>query len=187
MVNDPAARNEVFKLAEPPPSVAVPNIVVPCLKVTSSPSGGGPKLDPTAAVKVTDCATTDGFARDMSVVLVVILFTFWINDAELLPRKFGSPEYMAVIVLEPTGRVEVPRVAMPPLRGTVPKTVEFCLNTTEPVGLPPNCPNTFAVKVTVWPMSDGVAEEVSAVEVLALDTLCDDAAELLPLKLLSPE
>ena len=120
-------------------------------------------------------------------MLVVILFTFWINDAELLPRKFASPEYMAVIVLDPTGRAEVLRMATPPLRGTVPKTVEFWWNITVPVGVPPNCPDTFAVKVTVWPMSDGVAEEVSAVEVLALDTLCDAAAELLPLKLLSPE
>ena len=53
-VNDPAVENDVFKLAEPPLNAAVPNIVVPCLKVTSSPSAGAPKLDPTVAVKLTD-------------------------------------------------------------------------------------------------------------------------------------
>ena len=45
---------------------------------------------------------------------------------------------------------------------------------------------TVAVNVTLWPNTDGLADDVSAVLVLAWFTTCDTAELVLPLKLLSP-
>jgi hypothetical protein len=185
-VRNPAASDEVLKLAVPPLSVPVARRVVPILKDTVSPSGGEPKLELTVAVKVTVWPTSDGLREDVSVVLAVILVTVWVSEGDVLPRKFASPLYIAGIVFDPSGRVEMLKVAMPPVSVAVPKVVPPCLNVTEPVGVP-NCPATLAVNVTVWHTTDGVTEDVSTVEVVALDTLCARAAEALPLKLLSPE
>ena len=186
IVVEPAAREDVLKLAEPLLSATLVSVVVPCLKVMVSPSGGDPKLELTVAVKATVCPTSEGLREEASVVVVAILFTVCVSDAEVLPRKLVSPPYMAVIVLDPSGREEVLKVAAPPLRVTVPRVTEFRLNVAEPVGIPPNCPDTLAVNVTVWPTTDGLTEDESAVEVVALDTLCVTTAELLALKLLSP-
>jgi len=49
---DPFAK-EVDKFATPPLSVAVPTTLAPCMNVTVSPSGGGPMLELTLALKVT--------------------------------------------------------------------------------------------------------------------------------------
>ena len=50
-----AGSAEVVKLPEPPLNNPVPNIVVPSMKVTVSPTGGAPLLDVTSAVNVTAC------------------------------------------------------------------------------------------------------------------------------------
>jgi hypothetical protein len=60
------------------------------------------------------------------------------------------------------------------------------LNVTMPVGVPPYCPETVAVNVTIWPMTEGLTDDVTAVKVVALDTLCDTTVEVLPVKLASP-
>jgi len=177
----------VLKLAAPPLSVPVPRIVVPILKDTVSPSGGEPKLELTVAVKVTVWPASDGLREDVSVVLTGILVTAWVSEGDVLPRKFASPPYITVIVFDPNGRVEVLKVATPLVNVAVSKVVPPFLNVTEPVGVPPNYPETLAFNVTVWPTTDGLTEDVSTLEVVALDTLCASAAEALPLKLLSPE
>ena len=78
------------------------------------------------------------------------------------------------------------KLALPPLKGAVANVVVPCLKLTLPVGVPPNCTLTAAVKVTVWPTNEGFGEDVSVVRLVALETLCEIAAEVLALKLLSP-
>ena len=53
MLSDPTGNDDVAKAAVPDEVKAEPKIVVPCLKVTASPSGGGPALELTVALKVT--------------------------------------------------------------------------------------------------------------------------------------
>ena len=62
------------------------------------------------------------------------------------------------------------------------------MKVTVPVGLPAPLLLTVAVKVTIWPNIDGLAEELTAVVVavtLAV-TVCVSVAEELIRKLLSP-
>ena len=74
---------------------------------------------------------------------------------------------------------------MPAVKVPVPRVVEPFLNVTLPVGVPP-LEVTVAVKVTAWPDFDGLRDEVSEVEVLALFTVCVSTAEVLPEKLALP-
>ena len=77
----------------------------------------------------------------------------------------------------PTGRLVVAKVAVswPPLVDSVswPSTVEPFLNVTWPVGTPaPGAVTaTVAVKVTDWPIFDGLTEEIRLVVVAALATV----------------
>jgi hypothetical protein len=48
-------------------------------------------------VNVTDCPNTDGFADDATVVVVVAWFTVCVSIEDVLPVKFVSPPYTAVI------------------------------------------------------------------------------------------
>ena len=56
-----------------------------------------------------------------------------------------------------------------------PSDVDPSKNSTVPVGVPepPPLTLTVAVKVTDWPNTDGLAEEVTVVVLLALATVCD--------------
>jgi hypothetical protein len=45
----------------------------------------------TVAVNVTDCPNTDGFADEVSAVLVAALFTVCVSVDDVLPLKFVSP------------------------------------------------------------------------------------------------
>ena len=51
----PTLSEEVEKLAEPPLNAPVANNVLPYINDTISPSGGAPRTEATAAVKVTAC------------------------------------------------------------------------------------------------------------------------------------
>ena len=70
----------------------------------------------------------------------------------------------------------------------VPRTVVPSRKVTVPVGTPD--PGAFAVtvavKVTLWPEIDGLADETIVVVVLAWPTVCVKAAEVLTVKLASP-
>jgi len=88
-----------------------------------------------------------------------------------------------------TVKLDVEQVALPADRATaVQIVVAPSLKSTVPVGVP--APGalafTVAVKVTDWPNTDGFAEELKLVALLALLTTCDTAELVLPLKLLSP-
>ena len=87
-------------------------------------------------------------------------------------------------------RDDVVNVAWPELRVLVATGIPPSLKMTVPVGVPePGAAAlAVAVKVTVWPDTDGLAEEVTAVVVLALLTVWvnGEAVLLLALKLPSP-
>ncbi len=54
----------------------------------------------------------------------------------------------------------------PPVNVPVPSVVEPSVKVTVPVGVPGPVPVTVAVKVTDWPTTDGLAEELTAVAVV---------------------
>jgi hypothetical protein len=91
MLCDPAFSDEVLKLALPPLRLPVPSTVDPSLNLTASPFGGVLLPELTVAVNCTRCPKVEGFRLELSVVVVGILSTFWINFADVLPTKFGSP------------------------------------------------------------------------------------------------
>ena len=110
---------------------------------------------------------------------------------EVLPVKFASALYVAVIECDGglTAREVVVNVATSePFSVPVPSVVAPSLNVTFPVGVPaPGATAaTVAVKVTDCPNTDGLAEEVTVVVVLAWFTVCDTVLDVLVPKLVSP-
>ena len=74
-----------------------------------------------------------------------------------------------MIESDPTGRLDVVNVATPLAFNDAgePSVVLPFLNVTVPVGVPvPEAGLTVAVKVTAWPLCEGLGEEVSEVVVL---------------------
>jgi hypothetical protein len=86
--------------------------------------------------------------------------------------KFGSPLYVAVMECDPTERVEVVRVALPPLRFAVPSVVPLSENVTEPVGVLTE-EETVAVSVTVFCARTGLGEAASPAEGAILLTVIE--------------
>ena len=86
----------------------------------------------------------------------------------------------------PTLNVETLIVALPPLSVPVPIVVVPSLNVTVPVAVLPALFVTVAVRLTDCPKTDGLGVDVTVVTVFALLTVCVMAADVLPLKLLSP-
>jgi hypothetical protein len=79
--------------------------------------------DVTVAVKITADPALDGLFDEATVVVLVALFTVCVKVAEVLPAKFVSPPYTAVIVCDPPARPDVVSVAVPALRVPVPSVV----------------------------------------------------------------
>ena len=95
------------------------------------------------------------------------------------------------MALVPTGSELIAGlVAVPPINATaLPRLTPPTKNWTPPVGVPApgGIALTVAVKVTVCPNTDGLAEDaVTAVVVEAWLTVTRTGAEMLPLKLPSP-
>src|SRR2546422_3248408 len=90
------------------------------------------------------------------------------------PRSTLFP-YTTLFRSLPTDREEVAKVAAPPLSVPVPRVVKPSLKVTVPLGVPaPGATGlTVAVKITDWPNTEGLAEEVTVVVVSALLTVCD--------------
>ncbi len=135
----------------------------------------------TVAVKVTNCPKADGLRLDVRVVVVLVLpavFTVCVMAGDVLPLQLLSPPYVAVIGWLPTMRVEVDKVALPPLNVPLPSVVAPSKNVTVPVAVDGE---TVAVKVTICPEVDGLRPDVVVVVVAALFTVCERAAEVLPL------
>src|SRR5689334_18836503 len=139
--------------------------------VTAGPSATPPSLKVmvpvapavTPAVKVTLAPKVEGLSDDMSVVVLVALFTTCITDVDVLGLWVESPEYSAVMVCVATLRLEVMNVAVPADSVTaLPSATPPSLNVTVPVaseGL------TVAVKVTAAPKVEGLSDDMSVVVV----------------------
>src|SRR5260370_26806493 len=95
-----------------------------------------------------------------------------------------------MLLCVPTAKLKVVKVDMPPLNAPVPSVAEPSLKVTVPLGLPGPLPATMAVKVTDWPNTDPLGEELTvvvvAVAVALVVTVCVSAPEVLIRKLLSP-
>jgi hypothetical protein len=121
-------------------------------------------------VSVTDCPKV-GFALEVvNVWLGVSLFTTCVSPAEVLlesPVELGVKT--AVIVCEPTASVLIASVALSELTVTGdPVGVPSTLNCTVPAGVRfPVVSAMVAVKVTLWPLSEGFSDEVTVVEVVS--------------------
>ena len=89
-----------------------------------------------------------------------------------------------------TVRLEVLKLAVvvPPLVAKLPwpMLVPPSEKVTSPVGLPGLLSVNVAVKVTLWPQTDGLVEDTTAVVLLAFVTVWVMAVELLATKFVSP-
>ena len=85
----PAERAAVVSVARPAARAPVPRIVAPSVKVTVPV--GVPPLDVTVAVNVTDWPAADGFASEVSVMMVGAASTRWASGLLVLPVEVVSP------------------------------------------------------------------------------------------------
>ena len=90
----------------------------------------------------------------------------------LLPRKFGSPRWLAVMLWLPIFSVDVVNVACPLLSSeAIPRAVVSSVKATVPVGVPPS-PFTVAAKVTGSPNVLGFGVETNVVIAVVEETFC---------------
>ena len=175
--------DEVASVATPPESVLVASAVPPSKKVTVPV--GVPTPDVVVAVKVTEVPNVDGFNDEPNAIVTFALFTTCDIAAEVDALKLVSPLYIAVMEWVATDSDEVASVATPLVMVLVAIDTPPSLKVTVPDGVP--TPDVVvAVKVTEVPNVDGFNEEPSAMATFALLTVCDNAAEVLALKLVSP-
>src|SRR2546425_13215206 len=109
MLCAPLVSADVTYVATPAVRAPVPSVVVPSLKVTVPV---GVPLPVTVAVKVTDWPSVDGFALEVTAV-VVTRFTVCVSGADVLPAKEAAPPYTAVMLCGPLVSAGVTDVAAP--------------------------------------------------------------------------
>jgi hypothetical protein len=130
--------------------VAVPSELVPSTKVivpvAVEPAGGC-----TVAVRATACPNVAGFVFATITVDVATGFTVSTSAVDVLPAKFESPLYCALMDREPAAKEETASCAVPFESETVPRVVVPFRKVTEPVGPVPELARTVAEKVTSWP------------------------------------
>lgn len=174
----PIARVDDVKVALPPVTVAaLASVVVPSVNLTV-PVGVLPPTPAMVAVKVIDWPEVEGFAEDVTVVVVAP----W-TDCEtepLLLLKPPVPVKAAEMVCVATASEVVVNVALPLATATPDASVVApSVNVTVPVGVAPD-ELTVAVKVTDCPGPEGFADDVTAVVVaeVAVFTVCVSVAVL---------
>jgi hypothetical protein len=147
---------------------------------------GVPEDAETTAVKVTSWPKTLGFAEEVSVIVVPGALTDSVNEAPLAALKLLSPLYEARMASCPTGKVEVVKLAWPPLSVRT-SGVPAAVTVTLPVGVPEfgGIGETVMTNVTGCPNVMLAVVVVMAVISLALATENGSEVEL-GLKLLSP-
>ena len=141
------------------------------------------------AVRVTGAPMVARLGLTVRVVVEAAVLT--VTGTMLLEevRKLVSPAKMAVILLLPPARAEVMKVPTPLVKAMVPSVVLPSLRVTEPLDVPlaGATATTFAVNVTELP---NVGEEELTVKVVVVEpwlTAWKVGAEVVPLKLMSPE
>src|ERR1700689_3241362 len=104
MLCDPTASVDVVNVAVSVGllTVVVAMIVLPSLNFTV-PSGLPPNWPATVAVNLTDWFLVDGFTDDVTTIVMLALFTVWVNVADLLVTSFPLPPYVAVMEFVPGG------------------------------------------------------------------------------------
>src|SRR5579859_1242383 len=159
----PGDNDGVVNFPTPPLMETVFKTVVPSLNVTTPP-GAPPYCPLITAVSVRDCPALEGLREEVSVAVVVALFTTCLTGVDVLAAKSGLwPEKTAVIECIPAGSSAVLRVATPPVSVTAPSLVIPSLKITVPDGVMPYLPATVDFKVTVCPKLDGLGEVESMV------------------------
>ena len=103
-----------------------------------------------------------------------------VTALEVLPVKFASPLYFAVIECEPAARVEIVNCALLLESVAEPKELEPSRKAIVPVALPPYAGTTLAVKVTDWPKAAGLAFEETVAVVEAWFTVSVNGKDVLP-------
>lgn len=107
----------------------------------------------------------------------------------MLVRKLELPPYTAVIEWLPLFKFEIEKVACPDeFKVLEPSVLVPSLKVTVPVGtaVPGALATTVAVKVTDWPLFDGLSEDVTVVVVASLFTVWVKVEEVLVLNWESP-
>jgi hypothetical protein len=167
----PAVRKSTLSDATPVAStLTVPNSVVPSTNVTG-PAGTAPSAV-TVAVNVTASApATDGFADDVSSVVVAVPVTVCVKVA-VPALKLVEPEYCALTMWSPLVENDAEKLAVPATTGTVVAAPPSTLKATVPVGVPAPGAKTLieAVYVTPSPIIDGFDEDDNETKILALLT-----------------
>ncbi len=186
MLCPPRLNTDVLNVAEPLLSATgEPRLLPPSLNCTvpvGVPDPGG--TADTVTVKVTDWPKTEGLLFEVTTVKLLAWLIVCVGSEPVLPVKFVSPLYTAVMLCVPGDKDEVARVAVPLLNVTgAPRLLPPSLNCTVPVAVPGV---TVAVKVTDWPKTEGLLFEVTVVEVLVWLTVCVGNEAVLPIKLVSP-
>ena len=88
----PLDRFEIVKVARPALSEPLPSVLLPSLKVSVPVGVAVPgALAATVAVKVTELLCAEGLREEVTVVVVVSLFTVWVRTGEVLMLKFVPP------------------------------------------------------------------------------------------------
>lgn len=171
----------------PTATVAVHESPAPSLTVTLPV--GVPLTPVTVNVIVTACPTIDGPGVCAVIVAAVLAwFTVWDTADEVLPVKFVSPLYVAVIECEPTVSVEIASVAAFPARVPVPMVAAPSLNVTVPVAVPdPGATAaTVAVNSTDWPEAEGFVPLATVISEPVWFTVCETVFDVLPPKIAVP-
>jgi hypothetical protein len=168
----PIESAEVVYVPLPCPSVAVPSVEPPSLKVTVPVAEDGI----TVAVKVTGCPTAAGFVSDRSTVAVAAFVTVWVRVADVLALSLAFPAYAALREWLPTPSELSVRLPLPWPIVAVPSVVVPSLKVRVPVAL---LGVIVAVSVMPEPNVAGLRFETRAVAVFALLTVCVRVFEVL--------
>jgi hypothetical protein len=158
----PTARVDEVKVAVPPETVtALARVVAPSVNLTVPV--GVPPAEVMVAVRVMDDPDVDGFAEEVTVVVVDPPVTTCESAVLTLLAKPPVPLKVATIECVPTARAVVAKVALPAETATFDANVVApSVKVTVPVGVPP-VEVMVAVKVTDDPDADGFADELNAV------------------------
>ncbi|MGA7633202.1 MAG: hypothetical protein WCB11_20775 [Terriglobales bacterium] len=148
-------------------------------------------IPPTGLMVIVDFADAPGAIEDGDSVEDVRLklgaVTIRLKTVEVLPLKFPSPPYAAVMLWGPAASVEIENVAIPlPFTGDVPSCVVPSRKLTVPVGVPAIPGVTVAVKVTFWLRFAEGGFALKAVVVFAFCTTWFKTGDVLGLLFASP-
>jgi hypothetical protein len=172
MLCDPRESVLRVKLAVPLASkIAFPRLVLLSMKLTV-PVGVPLPLEVTWAVKVTLFSSSTDVELVCSATAEVLPFTVTLTAEDVLPAKFVSPLYTAVMLCDPRGSVLRVKTAAPLASNVAfPKGVLPSMKVTLPVGVPLVLEATVALKVTLSRSCTVAALVCSVVVVLTLSML----------------